>query len=146
MTLNQPKEVAIKTQSGEERKYILSKFPAIQGREIVMQYPVSAVPRIGDYGVNQETMIKLMAFVAVETANGVLPLTTRALIDNHVPDWETLARLEAAMLEYNCSFFQDGKISSFLENIEAKALALITSTLTALSQQSSVQAKPQSMN
>jgi hypothetical protein len=146
MSLNQPKEVAIKTQSGEERKYILSKFPAIQGREIVMQYPVSAVPRIGDYGVNQETMIKLMAFVAVETPNGVLPLTTRALIDNHVPDWETLARLEAAMLEYNCSFFQDGKISSFLENIEAKALALITSTLTALSQQSSVQAKPQSMN
>ncbi len=144
--LIQPKEAQIVTQSGEKKTYILSKFPAIEGREIVMQYPVSAMPRIGDYGVNQEVMLKLMAFVAVDMPQGYLALNSKTLVNNHIPDWETLAKLEAAMMEYNCSFFQNGKTSSFLEGIEAKARALITSMLMDLSAQSSVQAKPQSTN
>ena len=144
--LIQPKEAQIVTQSGETKTYILSKFPAIDGREIVMQYPVSAMPRIGDYGVNQEVMLKLMSFVAVDLPQGHVALDSKTLVDNHVPDWETLAKLEAAMMEYNCSFFQNGKISNFLGGIEAKAQALIMSMLTALSAQSSVQAKQQSMN
>lgn len=144
--LIEPKEAQIVTQKGETKTYILSKFPAIAGREIVMQYPVSAMPRIGDYGVNQEVMLKLMAFVAVDMPQGHLALNSKTLVDNHVPDWETLAKLEAAMMEYNCSFFQNGKISSLLEGIEAKAQALILSMLTDLSAQSSVQAKPQSTN
>lgn len=144
--LIEPKEAQIVTQKGETKTYILSKFPAIAGREIVMQYPVSAMPRIGDYGVNQEVMLKLMAFVAVDMPQGHLALNSKTLVDNHVPDWETLAKLEAAMMEYNCSFFQNGKISSLLEGIEAKAQALISSMLMDLSAQSSVQAKPQSTN
>lgn len=143
----QPKEAQIETQDGESKTFILSKFPAIEGREIVMNYPVSAMPRIGDYGVNQETMLKLMSYVAVPMPNGEpLRLTTKALVNNHVPDWETLARLEAAMMEYNCSFFQNGKISNFFAGIEAKAQALITSMLTDLSRQSSAPEKPQSTN
>ena len=144
--LIEPKEAQIVTQSGEKKTYILSKFPAIAGREIVMQYPVSAMPRIGDYGVNQEVMLKLMAFVAVDLPQGHVALASKTLVDNHVPDWETLAKLEAAMMEYNCSFFQNGKISNFLEGIEAKAQALISSMLMDLSAQSSAQVKPQSMN
>ena len=96
----QPKEYSVKTQAGDEKVYILSKFPVVAGREIVAKYPLSGMPKLGDYQVNEETMLKLMAYVAVPGANGEpLKLTTRALVDNHVPDWETLAKLEIAMME-----------------------------------------------
>lgn len=139
----EPKEVTIKTQAGDERTYVLSKFPAIQGREIIAKYPLSAMPKLGDYAVNEETMLKLMAFVGVPRDNGEpLQLKTRALVDNHIPDWETLARVEMAMMEYNVSFFGNGKGSTFLEAIMQKAQAFLSQTLTASLAQSSQKEKP----
>lgn len=138
----EPKEITIETQRGEKRVYVLSKFPAVQGREIIAKYPLSAMPKLGDYAVNEETMLKLMAFVAVpRTEGGPLPLSTRGLVDNHVPDWETLARIEMAMMEYNVSFFANGKGSTFLEAITAKAQAFLSKTLMDLSAQSSPKGK-----
>lgn len=138
----EPKEITIETQRGESRVYVLSKFPAVQGREIIAKYPLSAMPKLGDYAVNEETMLKLMAFVAVPRAEGgPLPLSTRALVDNHVPDWETLARIEMAMMEYNVSFFGNGKGSTFLEAITLKAQAFLSKTLMDLSGQSSPKGK-----
>lgn len=138
----EPKEITIETQKGEKRVYILSKFPAVQGREIIAKYPLSAMPKLGDYAVNEETMLKLMAFVAVPRDDGTpLLLTTRGLVDNHVPDWETLARIEVAMMEYNVSFFGNGKGSTFLEAIAKKAQAYLSQTLTDLLAQSSPKAK-----
>lgn len=142
----EPKEIQVVTQRGETRTYIISKFPAIQGREIITQYPLSAVPKVGDYKANEQVMLKLMAFVAVPSGCGELRLTTQALVDNHVPDWETLAKIEVAMIEYNCSFFGNGKASGFFATIEAKARQLISSTLTDLLQQSSQKEKPASTN
>jgi hypothetical protein len=144
----EPKTIRVQTQKGEERSYILSKFPAMAGREIIAKYPLSAMPKLGDYAVNEETMLKLMAFVAVplNAEGGALRLTTRALVDNHVPDWETLARVEIAMMEYNCSFFASGKASSFLQSILGKAQALLSQTLTDLLAQSSQTEKPRSGN
>jgi len=138
----EPKEITIETQRGESRVYVLSKFPAIQGREIIAKYPLSAMPKLGDYQVNEETMLKLMAFVAVpQEGREPLRLTTRALVDNHVPDWETLARIEFAMMEYNVSFFGNGKGSTFLEAITQKAQAFLSKTLMDLSAQSSPKEK-----
>ena len=143
----QPKEITIETAGGESRTYVLSKFPAIQGREIVAKYPLSAMPKLGDYAVNEETMLKLMSFVGVPRDSGPpLQLTTRALVDNHVPDWEVLARLEVAMLEYNCSFFGNGKGSTFFEAITKKAQAFLSQTLMDLSAQSSQKKPPRSTN
>jgi hypothetical protein len=138
----QPKEITIETQGGASRTFILSKFPAIQGREIIAKYPLSAMPKLGDYAVNEETMLKLMAFVAVpQDGNPPLALTTRALIDNHCGDWETLAKIEVAMMEYNVSFFGNGKGSTFLEAITLKAQQFLSKTLTDLSVQFSQKAK-----
>ena len=130
----EPKEVLI-----DSKTFVLSKFPAIQGREIVAKYPLSAMPKIGDYAVNEETMLKLMAFVAVPGVggNGPLQLTTRALVDNHCGGWETLAKVEWAMMEYNVSFFGNGKASTFFEAIAEKAQAFLSQTLMGLSAQSS---------
>lgn len=141
----EPKDITIQTMGGEQRTYILSKFPAIAGREIVAKYPLSNAPKLGDYAVSEETMLKLMRYVGVPMDSGSpLMLTTSALVNNHVPDWETLAKLEMAMLEYNTSFFSRGKIFGFLAGVEAKLPALITRILTDLSAQSSAAAKPRS--
>lgn len=143
----QPKEIKIKTQDGTEKTYIVSKIPAIPAREIITQYPLTAAPKIGDYKMNEQLMLKLMAFVAVPLDNGnPLPLTTQALVNNHVPDWEALARLEAAMIEYNCSFFQNGKISTFFEDFSQKVPQLISRILMDLQAQSSRKEKPPSTN
>jgi hypothetical protein len=128
-----PREFIVKTQAGTEKTYVISKFPAIAGREIVAKYPLSGLPKIGDYKVNEETMLKLMAFVAVRTDEGKdLMLTTKAMVDNHVPDWETLGRIEIEMMGYNCSFFQNGEVSNFFDNLKLKAQQWSSSTLTDL--------------
>lgn len=142
MALIEPKEVPIPDQQGREKVFILSKFPAIQGREIIAKYPLSAMPKLGDYAANEETMLKLMTFVAIPREGGEpLPLSTRALVDNHCADWEQLARIEMAMMEYNVSFFGNGKGSTFLDAITAKAQAFLSKTLTDLSGQLSPKAK-----
>ncbi len=145
-TLLEPKEITMKTMKGEDRTYILSKFPAIAGREIVSQYPISAVPKLGDYKTNEALMLKIMGFVAVSTDNGPLCLSTHALVDNHVPDYETLMKIEFHMMDYNTSFLSIGKISNFLEGVEGKAAAWITKTLTDLSERFFPNAAPRSKN
>lgn len=137
-----PKEITI-----DGKVYILSKFTPVEGREIVSQYLVTAIPKIGDYKVNQEMMLKLMSYVAIPRDNGTpLQLTKLELINNHVESWETLMKIEAAMMEYNCSFFQDGRVSTFLEDIAQKAQALISKMLMGSSEQSSLPTKPLSTN
>lgn len=130
MDLIKPKEISLTDADGIPRTYIISKFPAVEGREIVAKYPISALPKLGDYAVSEETMLKLMAYVAVEAGGKLLPLTTRALVNNHVPDFELLAKIEMAMMEYNCSFFREGRISNSLQGFVQKLLASISKTLT----------------
>jgi hypothetical protein len=136
--LIKPITVSITTMEGEARSYIISRLPALQAREIVAQYVPSALPKIGDYTINESMMLKLISYTAVEIAGGqTLRLTTKELINNHVPDWETLAKLEIEMMNYNTSFFKDGKISGFFEGIAQRATGLVTKTLMDLLQQSS---------
>ena len=134
-----PKKVLVHLQDGEEKEFVISKFPAVDGREIIAAYPVANLPKIGDYGVSKQTMLKLMTYVAVETATGtLLPLTTEALVNNHVPDWEALVKIEMLMLEYNTSFFDHGLLPGLLDRLLEKAAPMLsrilTSSLQALAQ------------
>jgi hypothetical protein len=141
------KEVQIKLPDGTERTYIISKFPAVAGREIIAKYPLSGMPKLGDYNVNEETMLKLMCYVQSVSDAGVnTALKTKALVDNHVPDWETLAHIEIEMMGYNCSFFGNGKISSFFDNIKVNAEQSIMSILTVLLERLSPAEKQPSTN
>lgn len=138
----EPVEMQFETMSGESRTYILSKFPAIAGREIITKYPTTMIPKASDYSDNEAVMLKLMSFVAAVLPNGdVQQLTTRALIDNHVPDYETLMKIEKAMLELNSSFFRKGLAWISSEGLKAKAQQWITSTLTGLLGQLLAQSK-----
>ena len=141
----EPKDKTIILPDGSERIYIISKMDAISGREIVSQYPTSGLPKIGEYSLNESLMYKLMRFVSVPMdGTRSLSLSTPDLIRNHVPDWETLAKLEWAMMEYNCSFFANGKVSSFLDELAEKLPKSILSILMPLLEQSSQKSSPPS--
>ena len=137
-----PKEIEI-----NGRKYILHKLPAIAGREIITQYPIANIPKIGSYETSQELMQKLLSYVTVKLENGnEIALETASLIENHVPDAITLMKLEKAMLQYSFDFLADGEISKFLDLVLKVADRQITKMLTLVLQQSSDQGEPLSGN
>jgi len=142
-----PKTVTIRNRDGVEKAFVISRVPAVEMREIVATYPLSAMPKIGDYKVNEAVMLKMLAYVGVPRDGGEpLMLTTKVLVDNHAGDWEALARLEIAMFEYNTSFFDQGVVSTFLEAMLPKVSTLISSMLTGLLEQLSQAAKRVSKN
>lgn len=142
MDLIEPKELQI-----GDRTFIISKFPAVAGREIIAKYPTSGLPKLGDYQVNEETMLKLMSYVAVpQDARPPQRLNDKRLVDNHVLDWEALAKIELAMLEYNCSFLQNGRALTFLEDIAQKLPTFVTKIVTDSLRQLSETEKPRSEN
>jgi hypothetical protein len=138
----QPKTVEIPCQDGSTRSYVISKFPAIEGREIVTQYVATAIQKADGYKANEDLMLKAMCYVSALNSEGQeIKLTTRALVNNHVPDFEALMRLEAALLDYNTNFMHRAKSFISSSDIEGKAMAWISRMLTHLSAQSSVQGR-----
>lgn len=123
-----PQEIEV-----DGKKFIISKFPATIGREIMAKYPIANMPKLGDYKVSHEVMLMLMCYVGVPLeAQAPLMLTTRALVDSHTVNWETLAKLEKAMLEYNCSFLKDGRLLEVLKGLVQKHQPKLSKTLTGL--------------
>lgn len=147
MALLRPVEKTFPDSKGKEHTFVLSEFPATVGREIIAGYPLSSLPKIGDYPINEKMMLKLMAHVGVpREGQEPLQLITQTLIDNHVPDWETLARIEMAMMELNCSFFRDGRASKLLQGIAQQAVGWVSETLIPLLEPLSRVEKPPSGN
>jgi hypothetical protein len=142
-----PIEKEIELPNGSTKTFILSKFPAVVGREIISQYPTSAAPKVGNYSLNEELMFKLLAHIGVPVkGKDPIMLKTRALVDNHIPDWETLVKVEWAMMEYNCSFFTNGRVLGILDTILPKVNGLISSILIQFVQQLSAKDSPPSTN
>ena len=115
--------------------FVLSKFPATVGREVIMQYPTSALPKVGDYNTNEALMLKIMSYVGVTVAGREEPLmlASQSLVDNHIKSAEDLLRLEWAMMNYNFAFFGNGKLSGILDRVMSQAVSLIQKTLMDLS-------------
>jgi hypothetical protein len=135
--LLKPTQIAVTTLDGDVLYYTISRFPAVAGREILAKYPLTAVPKLADYSTNEEVMLKLMGYVAVEISNqnpampaNFVALSTKALVDNHVPDFETLVQVEIEMIKYNTSFFRQGVALNFLNDIVRKLSISASPTLT----------------
>jgi len=137
----EPKEIEL-----DGRKYVISKLPATVGREIITQYPISNIPKVGDYKASKELMLKLMSYVAVNIDGQELRLTTEDLINNHVRNGEVLISLEKEMFAYNFDFFTNGNLSSFLGTLEKVAGEKVTEILTTLSGKLSALEKQASMS
>lgn len=140
--LLKPKPVTVKDRDGAERSYALHRFDVWDGREVILQYPVANMPKVGEYKVSAELAAKIYSYITVETAPGVhQALSTRELVGNHIPDGETGLRLEYLMMEYNYSFFAPGAISSFFGGFALTFKGWIMSTLTDLSERLSQREK-----
>lgn len=128
--------------------FIISKLPAVEGREVFSKYASSNVPKVGQYEASEAIMLKLMTYVQRVPADGSEPiqLSTKVLVNNHVPNWEVLTKLEWQMLKYNFSFFQNGKASDFLKNVGALAKSEASKMLTDLLGKSLQAAKQHSEN
>ena len=135
--LIKPVPLTIKCEDGKERKYILSNFPAVEGREIVSKYIAANMPKVGDYAESEKIMLKLMNYVAVENGNVQTRLSTKDLINNHCPGFEELMKVEYAMMEKNCSFFRDGRSLDFFENLTQMVARKVSEMLMLSSVQSS---------
>lgn len=141
-----PVEVEIKSSGGIVKVFTIGKMPATVGREVLAKFTLSNMPRVGDYDVSHEAMLKMMRYV--ETEDGIR-LSTSALIDNHVPDGESLIRLEIEMMRHNTSFFGVAggqSLGGFLRDKLAEQMPLIMQTLTHLLEQSSQQDSPVTPN
>ncbi|WP_049216843.1 hypothetical protein [Proteus mirabilis] len=130
--LIKPKEITVIDSDRQQHTFIISRLPATIGREILAKYPLSNAPKIGDYEVSKEAMLKMMAYVAVEKEGQEIYLKTSTLIDNHVPDGEALIRLELEMLKYNTSFFGNGGSQNFLQYLLGKLSGSLPSIIKTL--------------
>ena len=117
----------------EGKTFIISKFPATDGREILVKYFPSGIPKIGDYQTNEECMFKMMKFVKVVNGQQHIELATKQILNNYVEDAAMLLYLEWAILEYNFAFFLKGRISTFFDGIAQKVPELTLKMLTGLS-------------
>lgn len=125
MALREPMEVDITCQDGTAKTYIISKVPATVGIELVMLMPSNALPKVGDYATFEKCLYKMLAYVGVPRDSGEpLMLTTKALCDNHCPDWEVLGKLGYEMVKYNCSFFQNGRVFGIFSQLAPLLQAL----------------------
>lgn len=129
-----PKPLSLVDQAGTERQYILGQIPYLAGgREVCSQYISTAAPKIGDYEKNQALAEIMFSHIAVVQDNGTeLILTTKELVNNHVPDFVTGIRLEEAMLEHNVGFSVIGKILEYRDQWRENLPGLITRILTIL--------------
>lgn len=115
MELLDPKEVKVRTQDGEAKAFIISKFPADPGMELAVEVACIA----GGFAVNKPdpaamiaTINKALTWAAVPGPNGEpIRLTTAALRDNHIPDWEAKLALFVEVAKHNTSFFRAGRAS-----------------------------------
>lgn len=133
-----PKEITLEFE-GEKLRFNIGKFPATIGREIISKYPVANMPKLGEYKVSEETMLKLMCYVErVYDDQEPIPLVNRTLVDNHIPSWEVLVKIEAYVIDYNCSFFELGKVLNSLKEwralAEPKNIKTLMDSLVSLSQ------------
>jgi hypothetical protein len=136
----EPKEITIR-----DKRFTISKIPAFDGLEIVMQLTKS--PLTGDISLALDTILKLVSYTAVTNANGQqIQLVTKDLANNHVSDWEMLKELAEKTAEYNCSFFPQGGLSNFLKGYAKNMKQNLAKTLTLFLQQLSTKEKQPSTN
>ena len=122
-TLLEPKEVEINGQ-----KFIISKMPCTVAQEVIFNLPNGLIPIISDFKKAEEQAFKMLAYCERVYTDGrsSVPLISKAIIDNHVNDFDTLRKLEWECLQYNFNFFADGRALNFLN----EGVSLVKSNLS----------------
>ncbi len=118
----------------QDKKFILSKMPFLDARKILVQYVPSFISKGNEnYAINEELFLKMMSYVAVPHENlGVLPLTTKELVNSHISSSSMGILLEKEMWSYNFDFLVDGSLSTLFAAITQKLPVWTTKILKVL--------------
>lgn len=120
-------------------RFIISKMPCTVAQEVIFKLPTGLVPLISNFSQAEEMAFKMLSYCErVYNDRPNVPLISKEIIDNHVPDFQTLMKLEQECLQYNYDFFEQGKVLSFLNKglslAESKASGILTDLLDKLLQ------------
>ena len=136
MNLIKPTEVTIKDLDGVERTYRIGRFPALIGLDIIAKVPSNIASLSKQLPHLRQLVLQMCQYVAVDVplddgGSHEVTLSTAALVDNHVPDGQTLLHLCFEIMRHNTSFFGSGdqSVLDFLLEKLADSLPKITQTL-----------------
>lgn len=141
--LIQPKQIEV-----NGSKFVISKMPCTVAQEVIIKLPQGFIPMINNFSQSQDMAFKMLSYCERVYTDGCpnVPLISKEIIDNHVPDFNTLVQLEYECLNYNFDFFKNGKALAFLNKglclAESKFSGILTDLLDRLLQAE----KPHTMN
>lgn len=137
--LIKPTKVTIRDLDETPHEYTLGRFPAVEGLEIIAKVPSNIASLSKQLPNLRGLVLQMCKFVSVEVPTddgGVhqILLSTSELVDNHVPDGQTLLHLCFEIMRHNTSFFGTGSQSAldFLGEKAADLLPKIIRTSTEL--------------
>lgn len=134
-TLIQPKIVEI-----NGYKFVISKMPCTVAQEVIIKLPTGLIPLLSDFSQAEDMAFKMLSYCERIYSDGRpnVGLISKEIIDNHVPDFDTLVKLETECINYNYDFFGNGKLLDFLNKgvclVESKASGILTDLLDKLLQ------------
>lgn len=121
-------------------KFIISKMPCTVAQEVIFKLPTGLIPLLSNFSQTEEVAFKMLSYCerVYEDGQPNIKLISKTIIDNHVPDFDTLIKLEQECLQYNYDFFNDGRVLDFLNkglsHVESRASGMLTDLLDKLLQ------------
>lgn len=142
-SLIEPKEIEI-----NGVKFIISKMPCTVAQEVIFNIPSGLIPIISNFSKSEEQAFTMLSYCerVYNDDRGSVPLISKEIINNHVPNFDTLIKLEYECLQYNFDFFSDGRALNFLNSSLSLAESKLSKILTDLLLQLSPQGTPHSTN
>lgn len=138
----EPKEINI-----DGKTFIIHKLPATVAIEIMFKFGNGVLPKIGNFALAEEMMVKMMSYASLKRPNlPDLPLSTRELIDNHCVDYKTYLKVLEEVRRYSELFLISGNSLDFLKSLIAMLPAKLASISSQLSPVSSTESSPPSTN
>lgn len=133
--LLKPKSIEIKGV-----KFIISQMPCTVAQEVAFKLPPGLLPLVGNFTQAEDMYVKMLSYCERVYDDGRhIKLINKDLIDNHVPDFDTLLQLEREVIEYNYGFFDTEKLLNLLNrclsHVESRVSKILTDLLGKLSQQ-----------
>ena len=129
-----PKEVSI-----NGCRFLISRMPCMTAQEVIVRIPAGILPLINQYTISEEMVVKMLSCCQrMYDDKPNVPLISKEIINNHVPDFDTLLQLENECLKYNYDFFNQGKVLTFLakglSHVESRLSVILTDLLDRLLQ------------
>lgn len=111
-------------------KFTISKMPSTIAQRVLMQIPTGLIPIISNFTNAENAVFEMLSYCDRVYPDGrVVKLINRAIIDNNVPDLQTLMQLEKEVWEYNYDFLDFGALAPFLKKCLCRVESNLSKTL-----------------